>query len=388
MARDYGQGSISYLKDRDVYVGRIRDGTKPNGKPNIVYFYGKTGEKRRDVAARMDEWRRQRKTGELPHDPSNLTVADGITDWLVNIKRSVLKPASYDRLESTIGCHIIPRIGGMRVRALTAEAIQTKLISDMSLTLGHSSVKKAYDAMNEYVKHLVICGELPRNPMAALQPPSKAKFNFTEIRILSQEEIGRITDVINSRYRNGSPVFRYGQAYLFMLNTGIRMGEALALRWDDVDFTNKRIRINKNAIMVKRRESTGDSQSKRFLRIQGTTKTLSGIRYVPLNHNAMASLRGLFECSTGAWVVSTKCGEPVQPSPFSTSLIRICKAADVEPFGLHTLRHTFATRMIEASVDIKTVSRILGHKSVKITYDLYVHVTDRVMADAVEAVSL
>lgn len=183
MARDYGQGSISYLKDRDVYVGRIRDGTKPNGKPNIVYFYGKTGEKRRDVAARMDEWRRQRKTGELPHDPSNLTVADGITDWLVNIKRSVLKPASYDRLESTIGCHIIPRIGGMRVRALTAEAIQTKLISDMSLTLGHSSVKKAYDAMNEYVKHLVICGELPRNPMAALQPPSKAKFNFTEIRM-------------------------------------------------------------------------------------------------------------------------------------------------------------------------------------------------------------
>jgi integrase len=120
--------------------------------------------------------------------------------------------------------------------------------------------------------------------------------------------------------------------------------------------------------------------------MQTSAKSKSSRRTVPLNKAAYSALDALKKQTNCEYVISTKDGNAVHPAPFQKTLDRICKTADIERFGVHALRHTFASKMIEGGVDIKIVSKILGHSSVRITYDIYIHVLDKHKKEAVESI--
>ncbi len=174
---------------------------------------------------------------------------------------------------------------------------------------------------------------------------------------------------------NGTVRYRYAAAYVLIANTGLRSGEALALTWDNIDFSNQIITISQNASRIKNRDSQTSAGSRQIIT---STKTKSGVRRIPLNDKALSALYQLKEQQEHNhiqtnFVIATSNGNMVIQNSFYRIFQNMQKSLGIMPVTIHALRHTFASNLIKAGVDIKIVSQLLGHSSIKITYDTYVH---------------
>jgi len=145
---------------------------------------------------------------------------------------------------------------------------------------------------------------------------------------------------------------RYGWGAVLILETGLRAGEALALEWSDVDEEKRTLRVNKNMVRV-------DGKNV----VQRATKTDSGKRTIPLNTKAMEAIQHLKEQQVRgcAYVFATQTGEHVSYRHLLTTMERACAAAGVEHRGLHALRHSFASNLYARGVEVKVISKLLGH---------------------------
>jgi integrase len=394
-----GEGTIFFDKNRQEYVGNINNGTKPDGKPNRIVFYSGKGGTQSDVLKKMQDWR-------LRNDPNyvksnRIRLEDGIKAWLETCKKSELKPSSYDRLESTIDCQVIPRIGDRYIDELTDSMIQKELISAIidDDGLAVSSGKKAYDALNAYLKYAAQKKMIPFNPMGTMKAPRPS--STIEItpdmyimddseKALSKEETEKLRGILYYRWKRKPHNRRYpnGGAMDLILNTGLRMGEALALQWSDINFEKKTLSVTKNLIRIKNRDGKGNKYK---LIIQDQPKTTKSRRVLPLNAAAIAALEDL-KTTPGykprGFIIHTDNGSAMEPRNFEATLGLMCKAAGIREVGVHALRHTYATRLFEKGVDIKIISELLGHSSTEITYRIYVHVIESLKASAVEGLDL
>lgn len=167
----------------------------------------------------------------------------------------------------------------------------------------------------------------------------------------------------------------YEYQYRFLLQTGLRTGEMVGLRWSDVDLENRLLTINRS---MEYRHSTGEWKI-------GEPKSKSGYRTIPLTEEAVEILKlqkqknRTFKVIPMEWadiVFLCKKGTPVKNSTYDTMLFKLCDKAGIDRFSMHVLRHTFATRCIEAGMKPKTLQTILGHSNIGITMNLYVHTTE------------
>lgn len=142
--RDYGSGSISQRRD-GTWTGRLVIGRKPNGQLNVKAFYGHT---EAEVKRKLKSFQKELAKNEFSVLQKN-TVGNYMLNWLHNNKQNVLKPKSYDRLEQTLQNQVIPLIGHLQLASLQAEDIQ-KMVNDLRAQgLSYSTIKKAYDAVND-----------------------------------------------------------------------------------------------------------------------------------------------------------------------------------------------------------------------------------------------
>lgn len=363
-----GEGSVFQVAE-NKWVAKISMGTKPNGKPNIKQFAGKT----EAIAKKKLKDFKKSSCFEAKHSPSNATVYSYFSTWLREYRFNKLKPSSYDRLESTINKHIFPNIGGLKFDRVTRDIIQA-LINRLyeKDKLSYSSVKKVYVALNSCYNHALIDDVVTKNPCVGVELPSPSE--RTKIVLpLNEEELRLMKEEIFERARYTSQHY-YDYAYLLILNTGMRMGEALSLSWEDIDFKNKTITINKNNIITKRRDSNGNAIGGYQAQRQSSTKTSNGNRVIPMNRSAETALLRLKVDNLTPYVVINSRHKPVLPSNFERSFHALLISAGIkENHGIHALRHTFASMLFSKGVDVKIVSKLLGHSSVKITYDTYVH---------------
>lgn len=397
--RANGEGSVYYNDKRKEYVGRIKYGMNPDGTLIKKEFYSGKGGRKKDVLRKMEQWRLRHE-----HDYAaehRVRLEDGIIAWLETVKKPDLKPSSYDRLESIINCQIIPRIGWVYVADLTDSIIQTELLSPIMEKdgLSTSSAKKAYNALNAYLKYAVHTKAIVFNPMAVMKAPKANKsIDLTEQetivdetdKALTREETEKLRSILYQCWKRPPNNRRYvnGGAMDLILNTGMRMGEALALRWSDVNAKKNTISITKNLITVKNRSSKGP----RFkLILQDKPKTEKSRRIIPLNKAALAALEDLKTApgyNPNGFIIHTKDGAPIVPRTFEQTLELMCAAAGIRRIGVHALRHTYATRLFEKGIDIKVISELLGHSSTEITYRIYIHVIESLKESAVEALDL
>ena len=368
-----GEGSVFQVSE-NKWVAKISLGTRPDGKPNIKQFSGKT---ETIVKRKLKDFKKSTDFSEK-HMPSSYTVESYFSMWLKEYQFNKLKPVSYDRLECTVNNQIVPYIGALKIDKVTRDHVQT-LINRLYQKegLSYSSVKKVYIALNSCYKHALISDLVTKNPCLGITLPSLAE-RTKQVFPLSTDEVELMKKELSKVAENGDPIYYYGDAFLLILNTGLRMGEALSLRWDDVDFYNKTITVSKNNVLAKKRDLEGKSIGGYEIKTQNSTKTYSGSRVIPINRSAEEALLALKDKNDTPHVIVNNRQKTVLPSNFERSFHAVLRNAGVDgDYGIHALRHTFASILFSKGVDVKIVSKLLGHSSVKITYDIYVHLFEK-----------
>ncbi|MCM1276477.1 MAG: tyrosine-type recombinase/integrase [Lachnospiraceae bacterium] len=270
-----------------------------------------------------------------------------------------------------------------QMQALKADDIQ-HMLTEISKTHSYSTMKKAYNNLNACLTLGTAKNEIIRNPMLTVTLPAKTKQETKEIRAYNRNEINAIVQECTRKYQNGKYVYRYGYAFLLMLNTGIRLGEALYLKWEDVDFETNTIYIHGNVSEHKSREN---GETKYIIEEQHTPKSKISVRYVSLNKNAAEALRKPKEIvNDDTHVIATEEHTIVSPHNMHrifSSILRKCNIAGVNDI-VHSLRHTFATTLILKGEDIKVVSELLGHSDVGTKMRTYYHTIEKQKKKAVQ----
>jgi integrase len=226
------------------------------------------------------------------------------------------------------------------------------------------------------------------NPALGVAVPAKKTFGKSEIRYYNNDEVDKLCEAATAVYTNGKRVYRLGDGIIVDLNTGLRMAELLALKWTEVDFERRRVVVNATRVIVKDRAD--DAERKYTVIEQDSAKTATSIREIDMNDACYEALMRLKEI-TGRfdYVLSTKDGNPMTPRYLDRMLRKIAVAAgfsEDKVYGLHALRHTFASRLFATGEDVKTVSELLGHSDITITYNTYIHLINEQKRKAVHSV--
>lgn len=289
------------------------------------------------------------------HCLMGMCVKDLIFKWLSYIKRRV-KLSTYCKYEGLSRNHILPQIGWMQISFVSTEVIERfaeNLRSNGNTQGGPLSIK----TVNDILIILNLAFDFAKYEYGIAMP--KAEFFREErniTRVLTSEEQKDLVIFLCS----DMDVYKFG--VLLSLYTGIRIGELCALLWEDI--AEDYILINKTMQRLKGE----DGKTKIVI---DTPKSASSRRIIPLPPFLIPYVN-TFRKENG-YVISTARSVHSEPRVMQEKFKKMVKECDFDNVTFHTLRHTFATRCVEAGFDIKTLSEILGHSNVKTTLNIYVH---------------
>ena len=325
-------------------------------------------------------------------DESKKLLKDSLQSWLEIFKFPSVEQTTYDRCECTAKNQVYPILGDKVVGDIVAGDIKNLLNHLMNKGLSFSTVKKAYVLLNEYFRTLYLEEMINKNPMDNVEMIKKANFLSAQgkeflpecetVTILDPDEVKRFKEEAYSKYSNGESKHRQASAYILMLNTGVRPGEMIAVMNRDINIEKKEMKI-KNAVKeIYKREGTKATGGKTTK--VGKTKTKTSKRTVPLNNaaiEAIKELRAEYYFGEDTPLICDENGGYTKPDNFRKRYYRILKSAGIETKGLHSLRHTFATNLVNGvkqpdgtikALSPKQVADILGHTTSQITEMYYV----------------
>lgn len=367
--RDNGKGTLRKRVD-GRWEGRYQI-VDENGKPKTKYILAKSkAECQEKLEKFIDEYENSiRILEQCPYliDP-NPTFAEWSEIWLESFCKDCIKYYTYNGYKVYIEKYINPRIGNLKLSEISTVVCQQllmdlykngrikkskkygpglaiKTVKDIKITL-QACMQKAFD--EDLIK---------KNPVKKIKLPTEAP---KEMKTLKAADIQAFLDEAKR-----SNCYEF---YYLELSTGLRLGEILALTWDDLDPINKTISINKQV------QKIGNEV------IVGTPKTANSIRTISISQGCIDLLLGLKKrqpLGTELMFPSRMTGTYQDPKSFSSKLHRIQKRAGVEEIRFHDLRHSFATLSLEQGMDIKTISHMLGHSDAGFTMNTYMHVTDK-----------
>lgn len=374
--RGKGEGCLTLMGD-GRWRARVQVGIEmipqDDGTMKKKYKYKEWKSKTKsEVIEKVREYEDEKK--KHPNDKANYLIRSAFPNWLNSIKKIELKPQSFDRLKVIVNKYVINRIGKYTVGEVTSEMVQSLIITpayEDGKSL--STIKKIKSALRDFYNYEVDQRIVTYNPIVAVRLPKKHNFTRKEINPYTEEEIEKMRALAERKDSKGNYTNIYGYVFLLILYTGLREGECLALEKTDWDKENKTLTINKN-IGEAKNDKTGIIEVIK----QDSPKSDYSNRTLPLNKQATECLEKIEEIladrDSKYMIPNSTTGDVLKPANFRNSFRRFENSAGVEHRGLHTLRHTFATTLFRNKVDIKYISEWLGHGSVNITYDTYIHI--------------
>lgn len=348
-----------------------------NGKKIRKTFCGKTQE---ILNTRISAFKNDKLYG-LISNPS-LRFDNFSLEWMTTKEKYTLKPSSYDTKMRTLTKYVIPAVGHLSISKIKAKDIQ-KMINDLTAAgLSYSTVKKAYEVISCCHRYYRMIYKQTYNPAAGIELPQNIRPDIAKHNYFTFDERKRLEEEMSRTYSNGAPVYRFAPIIMLLMYTGMRIGEASALTWDDIDFTENLIDINKSIIYI-------PIDGKYETITQSSVKTDSSIRILPMSRKAREALIKLKEMSGNSnLVLNTVNYKTPTRASIGKSLTRMCRNAGIigkdETRGVHTLRHTFATMLFENGCSIKIVSELLGHCDTKVTENIYIHDIQKQKIKAIE----
>lgn len=289
-------------------------------------------------------------------------LGENVKGWMERYKLNSVKPATYDRLETSLKALLNYKIAYMDVGEIRTEDLQEFVNSMVADGYALSSIKKQFHLVTAYLKFANTEGLIPRPIYNNVKLPAQSvvKKKKREIQSYSRPEQIALKKGLRTKSRIG-----YAAA-LLMMETGLRVGECLALTWGDVLWERKALRVDKTLIRI---------ANKHRMEVQNEAKSFTSNRTIPLSTEAYSLLDGLFENAEGSsgYIFSGEGGMPISYEALRYQIQMACKEAKVPYKGQHVFRHTFATNCYNRGCDVKILSKLLGHADVAITYNTYIH---------------
>ena len=342
--RGQGEGSIRE-RPNGRWEARYRGS---DGRPRSIY-----AETRREAVDRLRTALTEREQGIRPPD-GRITVSDFLADWLEGIGQRV-RPRTHESYAAAMRLYIVPAIGNLPLAKLQPEHV-ARMLARLSARgdLAPTTVRYAYSVLRTALGAALRQGKVYRNVATLTDPPRRSG---REMQPLTRDEARALLDGTRDDPRHA--------LYVTALGSGLRQGELLALRWQDIDLQAGKLTVRHSL--------------QRFTRELAPTKTDRSRRTLRLPHQVTTALAAHRDrqavIPVSGLVFATAAGEPLHSVNVTLSLQRALRRLGLPQRRFHDLRHTFATLALEAGEDLATVSRALGHTSVATTADVYMHVT-------------
>lgn len=363
--RANGEGNIRKRKDGKWLVTFPTGLYTDKGKREYIYRYTDT------QAEAAEELRRLQAEKAMGISQSKAAVKTGewMETWIEKHKATKLATATLTSYRNNFRLHIKPYIGEIPIKKLETYHIQRCLDA---IGGSCSTFVKNYNIIHGSLEKAIELRMIPHNPCKGVTFPED---DTETMRVLTREEQQRLIHQLDGEY--------YRPMLLMYLYSGLRLGEGIPLTWEDIDLENRTIRVNKKAIVCHDYATHSAPQV-----VQNKCKTKSSKRKVVITSGLVEVLKAHKQAmmeraekmgeewdESNLVFLNTR-GNMVYSRNLQLSLYKIFNKAGIEGATMHTLRHTYATRCFEAGVDIKAISEQLGHKNVKTTYNIYVHLLE------------
>jgi len=355
---------------------------QPNGKSERISFYAKT---KKAAEMKMKRFLIDLEDGKLSASPRDMTLGQWLDEWMAEYKKQQLKSTTYFSYNTQIENHIKPSLGDHSLTGLRQLDIQKFANSLTYKGLKPASVYGVMKVLKCAMKKALVNDLIPKDITFGVTLP---KIEKPPVKALSEEQRDSFIKIAKDS--------AHGRVFTLGLFTGMRIGELLGLRWQDISFDNKFLKVENALNYVK---DVDDPESK-WRRELGTPKTQSSKRDIPLPLEAVKLLHMIrqeqreIKLKLGAgyedndFVFATGLGKPLDRNNMQQSFKKICKKLDLDGFSIHSTRHTFATISHAQGMDIKVLQEILGHANISETADTYTHVDISTKRKAMEKLTM
>ena len=344
------------------WEGRYPMGRTTKGTIKYGSVYGKTY---REVKEKLSKVSLKLSENRDAATECRMTFEEVLQLWMENNKLR-LKGATINKYQNLIETHICPNLGQIPILKMDTTTINQFLgrmlrsgNANTGGQLSSSYVRSMAIVISAAMKYAVnegLCLPL-RTPICKPIPEKK---ELSVLDIPSQQQL----ELYLSSQLNPTNV-----GILIALYTGMRIGEICALAWQDVDFERKIIHVRHTVARVRNNDFYADRATGLII---DAPKTRASLRDIPIPTKLFTAIDRLHKKSSSGFIVSGT-NSFLHPRTFETRYHKILEECNIRPINFHGLRHTFATRCVEAGVDIKSLSEILGHGNVSVTLNTYVH---------------
>jgi integrase len=365
--RGNGEGSV-YRTKTGLWRGSYWVATSKGLKRRYV-----SGKSRQECSQKLTKAMADRD-GVLIFDAGTLTVGDYLERWLKDVEETVRR-STFEGYEYAVRPHIAPALGHIKLKDLTPAHLRSFYRDRLESGRAPATVHKLHVVLHKALKAAVADGLIPRNVAAELKLPR-----------ITREEIDPLTEKQARLFLEAGRGDRLEALYVLALNTGMRQGELLALKWDDVDLERGVLRVRRTLTHANKAFVLGEPKTKNSRRtIRLTTHAVDALRaHLSRQFQEIEEMGSLYQ--PGGLIFATKTGTIINPSNLrNRSFKPLLKRAGLPTIRFHDLRHTCATLLLGRDVNAKVVSETLGHSSISITLDIYSHLLPDMQEKAANA---
>jgi integrase len=332
---------------------------------------------KKDAEARLTQLLQELNTGTFV-EATKITVADYLKRWLADYAAHNVSRKTYERYEEIIRLHLIPAIGAHRLTELKPLHIQEAYSAalrngrrDGKGGLSPQTVLHHHRILREALQQAARWQIAVRNPADAVEPPRVLK---QEMRVLNEQQTVKLLEE--------AAATRWFIVIALAVTTGLRRGEILALRWEDIDLDNARIQVRRT--LEQARGGLGFKEPKTD---RGRRQVALGPEMVEiLQRHRLGQIKERLalgqEYKNGDLVCARLHGTPLDPAEVTAAFSKLIGSLDLPRIRLHDLRHGHATHLLRLGIHPKVVSERLGHSGVAITLNTYSHVLPGMQEDA------
>ena len=308
-----------------------------------------------------------------------------VESWLKTVKKPTVKQHTYDNLEFVVKQYIIKPIGDLELKQIDGHLIQTLIINKLKEDgYSYQTVRHAYSQLGSIFKYAVLRGKLNTNPMAEVILPKKTLFQNKETRYLSEDERNALVTTCYMRNKNGSFFFKNGPFYVFIMYTGCRIGEAIALKWSDIDFDNRTVTIGRTMITVRNTDNHTSTHRDQNSTKNGVTRT---VYLSDMALQALLDIKASHKYDHNGYILpGAHTDKPITYVTAHGTFKRIIKQAGIEDCSIHSLRHTFVSLMINNNIPIPLVADMVGHTNINTTMKVYTHLLKETQRKSMEVI--